>query len=343
MSRRLVAAALLACCASGAFAAGANVVFVSIRGGDPQLYVREGTGPVRAITSGKSLPAQPVWSADNRVAYAARVAGSTRIFIAGPEGGEPRRLTAEERMESSPSWSPDGRALAYYSRRLDAAGVELRVTEIEGGRTVTLASFQGEMGPTSAAWSRDGSRLAFSGQQEGRRRHAFVVQRDGSGLRNVSEKLARNAHWPDLSPDGRKLLWVTDLRGRIPIMLTDLDSGETVELTRDKVTANEAPRWSPDGRQIVFAGVRDALDVATNDVFVMNADGTDVRNLSRHPGEDFDPKWSADGRSVVFASLRSGTSLLYEADLMGSGVRPLSLHTSHDMDHAVRPVAAAKP
>jgi TolB protein len=76
--------------------------------------------------------------------------------------------------------------------------------------------------------------------------------------------------------------------------------------------------------------------------FVIDADGSNLRNLSRHPAEDFDPKWTADGRSVVFASLRTGTSLLYEVSLDDGVTKPVSVHASHDMDHVTRPMTAAK-
>ena len=167
-----------------------------------------------------------------------------------------------------------------------------------------------------------------------------MAQTDGSSARNVSLKLTpRGGASPNLSPDGRQLLWVANLRGRAPVVVTDVDTGVSKELTPEAITGNETPRWSPDGRQIVFCSVRDSGDSGRNDVFVMNADGSQVRNLSRHETENFDAKWSADGRSVVFASLRSGTSLLYEVSLADGITRPVSVHASHDMDHVVRPLA----
>lgn len=342
MKRHLILATLLAAGATGAWAAGASVVFVSLRSGDPQLYVRDGDGRTQPITRGHDLPAQPAWGPTDRMAFVARVGNGTRIFVAAADGSGARRLTADERIELAPVWSPDGRSIAHYSRPVSGGAIELRVTEVDSGRSTTLASNPADMGPQPPSWSSDGKRLAFSARDDNRP-HGWVVSLAGGTPRNLTKPSgARAAHWPQLSPDGRKLLWVADRRERLPVVVTDVETGESVELTKEQNTANESARWSPDGRSIVFASTRDTVGLPQNDIFVMDADGANVRNLSRHPGEDFDPRWSADGRSIVFASLRSGTSLLYEVDVAGGVTRPLAEHASHDMDHAVRPLVAAR-
>jgi len=75
------------------------------------------------------------------------------------------------------------------------------------------------------------------------------------------------------------------------------------------------------------------------DIFVMNADGSEVRNLTRHPHEDFNAQWSGDGRRVVFNSLRTGTSQIFALDLMSGATLRMSENTSHDLEFATRPVA----
>jgi TolB protein len=348
MMPRLIAAALLACGMSahadvGVIAGAASVAFVSIRTGDPQIYTRDALGELRMVTEGKSLPGQPAWAPNNRLAFVARVGSTTKILVTDENGMAPQRLTADERMEGSPSWSPDGMSIAYFSRPAEGGPTELRVVELSSRRSSTLATDKNEMGPTPPSWSADGSRLAFSAIHERDRSHIWAVARDGSGLRNLSAKaVSRGAAWPAMSPDGKKVAWIADMRERMPIMVTDIESGESKELTPEKSTNNESPRWSPDGRHIVFASTRASIEVPHNDIFVMDADGSNVRNLSRHAGDDFNPKWSADGRSIVFASLRSGTSQLFEVDLVNGSVKALSQHSSHDMNHVVRPVAAAK-
>lgn len=338
----LVTLAAGACAVAQSSAGVSGIAFVSIRSGDPQIHVRDSQGRERAITRGNGLPGQPDWASTDRVAYVARVGASTRIFVTDAAGLAVARLTSDDAVETAPSWSPDGQALAYFSRPVSGGSVELRITQLASGSTVTLARNAKDMGPTPASWSADGSRLVFGAADDSGRPHVWFVQRDGGGLRNLSAKLSsRGGAGPSISPDGTKALWVADMRERVPVVVTDIDSGESKDLTPEKVASNETARWSPDGRSIVFASARDAMELGRNDVFVMNADGSNVRNLSRHPAEDFNPKWAADGRSVVFASLRSGTSLLYEVDLVNGSTKVVSEHPSHDMDHVVKPMLAA--
>ncbi len=81
------------------------------------------------------------------------------------------------------------------------------------------------------------------------------------------------------------------------------------------------PAWSPDGRKIVFFS-----DRASNDeIYVMNADGSEQRRLTRDPGNDWGPRWSPDGQMIAFERdhLPSGEKLhVMNAD--GSGDRSLT-------------------
>ena len=321
----------------------APIAFVSIRAGDAHIYVNDGKGPDRRLTLGNTVNTQPAFSADGRLAYVSQVKGLPTVFLLDENGTNPRRLTGDARAELAPSWAPDGKALAYYSMESETGVVELRVHDFDRGKAVSVPGHHRAKGPGPVSWSADGSRMAFLGEDSKGRNQVWVVQRDGSNLREISSKFApRGASSASLSPDGRTVAWVADLRERTPIVLTELAGGESRNLTPESQAGYETPRWSPDGSQLVFASTRDDPLNARNDIFVMAIDGSQLRNLSRHPHEDFDPKWSADGRSVVFASLRSGTSQLYEVRLDRGDTRALSNHGSHDMDHVVRPLAALR-
>jgi TolB protein len=322
----------------------ASVAFVSIRTGDPQIFTRDATGRLTMVTSGKDLPAQPAWSPNGRLAYVARVGNSTRVFITDVDGQSPTRLTTDDRNESSPSFSRDGRSIAYFSSAPGGGDSELRVVQLSKRVTSVIARSARDMGPGAPSWSGDGKWLAYSVNFDRERSHIWLAGTRGGEPRNVSEQASsRGGAWPDLAPDGRHLLWVADKKERLPIMVTDVATGESRELTPQPDALFESARWSPDGRAIVAArAMPDATQTLSTDIVVMSADGTQVRNLTQHPGDDFDPRWSADGRAVVYASLRSGTSLLYETRLDDGSTRVVSEHPSHDMDHVVRPTFASK-
>lgn len=318
-----------------------SVAYVSLRDGDPQIWVRDSAGQEQALTRGKAVYAQPALARDGRLAFVAREAGRPVVYTMNGDGSAQQRVSSGADAEMAPSWSPDGRSLAFYAMDLQSGASVLRVVDLHSRATQTINSPGKSMGPAAASWSADGKRLCFLAQDAKGRNQAFVVQQDGSGLKELSSKFApRGAAWAEISPDGKKVVWVADLREkRSHLIVTEVDSGQSQDLTADVTASHESPRWSADSQYIAFSSTRDDPAGTRTDVYTMKFDGSELRNLSRHPAEDFDPKWSSDGRHIIFASLRSGTSLLYQVDLQGSKTEALAQHGSHDMDHSVRPLA----
>lgn len=322
---------------SPAVGGGDVVAFVSIRSGDPHIHLLSG-GVDRPITSGPGVHTSPALSHDGKVAYLKSIGGLTRLHVTDAGGQNPRRLNSGDRYEVGASWSPDGRSIAYYSADATKPGMELHITDLVTGAVAVVGADGRDKGPQAPTWSSDGKRLAFLGHDAKGQRQAHVVERDGSGLKDVSGAFStRHKAAPQISPDGSRVVFVADARERRPIVVVELASGKTTELTREPDAAYELARWSPDGRQLVVVRTPDKmLENVRNDIFVVNADGTGARNVSNHPAEDFDPHWAANGRAIVFASLRGGTSQLYRVDLVNGRTEALSRgHRSHDMDHVV--------
>ena len=159
----------------------------------------------------------------------------------------------------------------------------------------------------------------------------YVVNSDGSGLRNLTPKLAAGgrpglgpASDPAWSPDGQKLAFVRLNAGHgEPIYVVKADGSGLRNLTPKPVGAYAAPAWSPDGRKIAFVSDRDG----NSEVYVMNANGSGQRNLTRNPAFDADPAWSPDGRKIAFVSNRDGNYGVYVMNADGSGQRRLAQHS----------------
>jgi TolB protein len=113
--------------------------------------------------------------------------------------------------------------------------------------------------------------------------------------------------------------------GRVKIYTIDLTSGRITALTRDGDWDDEQPRWSPDGQRIAFRSNRSG----SSNLYVMDADGRNVRRLTDHRANDYDPSWLPDGQSFVFTSDRDrglGRFDLYRYWLADGSVERLTNH-----------------
>ena len=125
-----------------------------------------------------------------------------------------------------------------------------------------------------------------------------VVNADGSNLRRLSAPNEYDRD-PDWSPDGQRIVYECQ-RGPDRICVMDADGSDVTELSPPTGYDEEYydPQWSPDGEKIVLAA--DDQDNDT-DIYVMSADGTNLRRLTSHPGRDADPSWAPGGEKIVYA------------------------------------------
>jgi hypothetical protein len=199
---------------------------------------------------------------------------------------------------------PNGQ-IAY---QVDAPASQIWTVFLDGTGSRTIGTGSGP------AWSSDGQQIAFSRTQDGSTK-VYVAAPDGSQARVVAD-----GHSPAWAPDGTHLAYV---RNDNNIYVTDIYSGGETKLT-DSTQIFLSPAWSPDGTKIAFKVLPTSGSV---DIYTMNPDGTDVRNLTPtstlHEG---DPDWSPDSSKIVY-SATTGSNLADQIRVMnadGTGVTELT-------------------
>jgi Tol biopolymer transport system component/DNA-binding winged helix-turn-helix (wHTH) protein len=201
-------------------------------------------------------------------------------------------------------WTPDGRYFLFQSFRNGRNDLWALAEKSPwlGGTRQPIQLTNGPLDFESPLVSKDGKRIFAIGSQP----RCEVVRYDGkSGFAPYLD--GRSIRDLAFSPDGKWVAYVSVPEGQL--WRSRVDGSERLQLTPEGISAG-LPRWSPDGKQIVFMGTNSKTDWLA---YVISSDGTGMRELI--PGTDagYDPGWSPDGKSIVLTLNAAGSPSLNPA------------------------------
>ncbi|MEM9553265.1 MAG: hypothetical protein AAGC60_03330 [Acidobacteriota bacterium] len=259
-----------------------TIAFQSERGGHRELYLMDYDGyNQRAISAHKSTTGYPDWSpTGDAVAYMSYFSGTPGIYYVDLESGQKIPIYRDGVLNLSPTFSPDGRRVAFASNV--GANTDIFLCEracTQPRRITTTGAID-----TNPSWSPRGDKIAFTSSRSGRP-NLYVMDADGSNVRRISFEGDYNdgASW---RPDGTEIAYASRKNNRFRIAITNLVDLET-RIVAQGPESYEEPSFSPDGSKLAYT-VRRGQE---SQVFVMNADGSDVRQLT-HEGNSSAPDWS---------------------------------------------------
>ena len=245
--------------------------------------------------------------------------GFWQVWVSNADLSGAKQLTHEAANSGWPVWSPDGKKIAFDTDRGDAdPSDDIAINDVftmnaDGSSVKNVTGSKGVSG--DPGWAPDGSSIAFQSDRGAypQKQGVYVIRPDGTHLRRITTLPAdaTEDHAPRFSPDGRRLVFTRFNAGQefqnSALFSVDLRGNNLRQLTSFSIGAGDAD-WSPDGTRIVFEAAPSAF--ARGDVYVIRADGKQLRNLTQNPPSDgsADPVWSPDGTKIVFlqAIVRGG-------------------------------------
>ncbi|MDX1642280.1 MAG: hypothetical protein R3220_11315, partial [Balneolaceae bacterium] len=233
----------------------------------------------------KSLHNGPSWSPNGMViAYAAAHSGDYNVYTIDIWSMEQQQITNHPANDIYPEWAPNGRWLAYYSDRPSEIPPFPPDTVIYNVKGLYETYARDGYRPS---WSPAGDRIVAHFKSEDGDYEIYTMNRQGKDRVPITDNLATDVH-PRFSPDGEKIVFISDRDYRPEIYVMNKDGSDKTRLTNSDSYDIDAV-WSPDGKKIAFISNR----LGSFDVFVMNADGSDVELLTKDsPAIDIAPVWS---------------------------------------------------
>jgi len=207
---------------------------------------------------------------------------------------------------------PSGGMIAFTSNR--DGDYDIFTMFADGTNQQNLINSYGD--DFDADWSPDCSKIVFRTNRDNPSyNEIYVMNRDGSGQTNISNRLTYNDAFPVWSPLGDKIAFASIRDGTDwDIMVMDIDGQSQNPLTSHSAH-DYGPNWSPSGEQLAFHSYRDG----NYNIYVIDADGmgTTMR-LTTHAAHDYHPAWSPDGTLIAFSSGRDGNYEIYLMNANGS-------------------------
>jgi len=296
-------------------AANGRIAFLS----DNQLYaIDPGGSGVLQITNDPFGAATPVFSHDGtRIAYKRLPANAPAddrtlygdLVVTGADGSNPIVIETDVTGMSPTAWSPDDRDVLWTGTTTggpEGAPEQVFIAPADGSLPPVRIGDRdtSNWGPN---WSPDGTKISYVSENS-----FYVMNRDGTDIRNVSQRTYAEQSGGGWNPDGSGLIFGAGRPGHHDLWLVGLDGKPERALARSFYSQGY-PVFSPDGQWVAF--LRSGPDGQSSQAGVVRVDGSDERMLAGSYGFT-GVMWSPDGTRLLVGG--SNPALVYELDPFGN-------------------------
>ena len=274
------------------------------------------------------------------------------LYLVQPDGTGLTRLTDNDRVDTSPSWSPDGRQITFRSRVDGSADIFVMDANGENWRNLINDPEDSIFDDFYPEWNPQRDLIAiytdrFYSPAVGCAWHRLAIMPVSGGADKIEvlEDPLTEQETLGWSPDGRHLAFSSrcDLgkEGSVELFEWDIDTGEVIQLT-DSESINGSPAYSHDGRYLAYQSVKPGESA---DLFVLDLETGEVANITNNPEfKDSHPTWSPDDSQMAFVSNRDGNDEIYVVDVIlepfASSANPVNItnHPAKDIEPAWSPI-----
>jgi len=273
----------------------------------------------------------------------------------------------EKAMPHNPDWSENGRFLTYKNHRYNDACDEIVWMDVITKEAKSIACLRLEAHDETLDWSSDGKWVAFALRENHASTIRVVDAQNGQIDYIYPAAVVRGLAWspdatqisttvagesslriynldgteivlqtaapafgkPTWSPDGKSIAYFCYIQEKIDICVSHKNGTPPQRIS---FSSDHFPylkyhlQWSPDGQKLLFEGQQRG---GGSDLFLMNPNGSDLRQLTFDPADDLQPTWSPDGKQIAFVSLRDGNKEIYTIHVDGTHLSRLT-HTAGD-------------
>ncbi len=260
---------------------------------------------------------KPSWTPDeSSIVFGTNRDGNYEIYIMDVDGSNQRNLTNSQHNEMFPSVSPEGKKIAYVGEV--EGNYDIYVMNIDGSHKIRLTNH--EKTDDWPSWAEKGKKIVFDSDRSGSW-GIYIMNNDGTSKEILVDTEEKDVD-PAASPFSSKVILSRQV-GEVRYLFSfDINSKEEKRLTFNEMT-NAHPSLNFESNKIVFNAGVDFWDIYT-----MNIDGSDIKQLTRGEHDDKWGVWSPDGSKIAFNSNRNGNWDIYTMNSDGSGIKRLTFGSS---------------
>ncbi len=269
-----------------------KIFFVSIRNSDAEIYSinPDGSQETNLTNHSSGWDIHPSLSPDGKkILYSSRISSSSDydIYMMDADGSNKIKLTSSSMDDSDPVFSPDGTKIAYSAGYL-AGGRQIYVMNQNEPSSVNITNDYSHY-YWDLSWT-PGQKIAFHSNRDNFTGEVYSMNPNGSEIKKLTNTSSYDRS-PSWSPDGAKIVFTSGRDGDEEIYLMNSDGSNQTNLSRSPNTNDSNPSWSPDGKKIIYSSGNKGSQFSTNELWIMNSDGSGKIKITNNNYNDSNPVW----------------------------------------------------